>query len=63
MQNSLAPFHAGRDAAPKCDRRGAIDGQHEAHRGAAFDAVDEHVAQFSNFALTHCLQGSNLNGV
>ena len=38
-------------------------GNTETHRGAAFDAIDEHVAQLFDFPLSHGLQGSNLNGV
>jgi hypothetical protein len=32
-------------------------------RDAAFDAVDEHVAQFLNVALAYRVQGSNPDGV
>jgi hypothetical protein len=62
-ENAFAPFDRGSHAAPESVCRGSRDRQHETNRGAAFNAVDEHVAQFSNLAITCGIQGANANGV
>ena len=60
--HALAARHTRRYTVPIRRRFGAGHRQDEAHGCTAFHAVNEHVAQALDLAITERLQISNLNG-
>src|SRR5262245_10901853 len=61
--HSFAARRAGGDAAPEFLRFSAGHWKHEADGCTAFHAVDQHIAQLLDFAITNRLQTPNPNAV
>jgi len=59
----LAAHHARRDAQPERIRFFARQRLHETDGSAAFDAIDEHIAQGLHLALADNFKRTNLNGM